>query len=65
MFSIRRFCAGAHTHSPQTHTYTHALQSAVMQEFSTSAEEMRHNLLAIYQKLGKSFDVSDIAARFS
>lgn len=38
---------------------------ASMQEFHTSAEEMRHNLLAIYQKLGKSFDVGDIAARFS
>lgn len=36
-----------------------------VQEFHTSAEEMRHNLLAIYQKLGKSFDVGDIAARFS
>ncbi|XP_031626163.1 NGFI-A-binding protein homolog isoform X2 [Contarinia nasturtii] len=30
-----------------------------------SAEEMRHNLLQIYHKLGKSFDVGDIAARFS
>lgn len=26
---------------------------------------MRHNLLQIYHKLGKSFDVGDIAARFS
>lgn len=36
-----------------------------MQEFHSSAEEMRHNLLAIYQKLGKSFDVGDIATSFS
>lgn len=36
-----------------------------LQEYQTSAEEMRHNLLQIYHKLGKSFDVGDIAARFS
>lgn len=44
-------------------THTHIIHA--VQEFHTSAEEMRHNLLAIYQKLGKSFDVGDIAARFS
>lgn len=36
-----------------------------IQEFHSSAEEMRHNLLAIYQKLGKSFEVGDIATSFS
>lgn len=35
-----------------------------MQEYSSSADEMRHNLLAIYQKLGKTFEMSD-ANRFS
>lgn len=35
------------------------------QDYPIGAEEMRQNLLQIYQKLGKSFDVGDIAARFS
>lgn len=37
----------------------------LLQEYQTNAEEMRHNLLQIYHKLGKSFDVGDIANRFS
>lgn len=37
----------------------------MFQEYNNSAEEMRQNLLQIYHKLGKSFDVGDIAARFS
>lgn len=39
--------------------------TSFLQEYTNSAEEMRQNLLQIYHKLGKSFDVGDIATRFS
>lgn len=36
-----------------------------LKDLTNSAEEMRRNFLAIYQKLGKSLDVGEITAKLS